>query len=353
MTTPAQHVPVSLIIVTHNSADFVGEVISEVQSDSVVPDEILVIDNASTDDTLEILADFDITIIAQDTNTGFANACHTGVDNSHNDIVVFLGHDTVPRPGWLLPLVDALGSATVGAAMATVEDADHPGTFNTSGGHLTYYGMGWISDAGMPILPEPIIVDVAYPSGAAMALHRQTWFEFSGFREEFFMYQEDADLGWRLRLGGLRTVRATRSRVLHRYDFNRSPDKMFYLERNRWLMLRSNYRRSTLLILTPALVLVELGTTLVAIRDGWFNAKRRAWQEILRAGPILQKGRKLSESHRAMSDRKMIMNMDYKLSTMTQIPTPAGTGIADLALGAWKRVALFFLYLLDRFQGVG
>ncbi|MEX2652716.1 MAG: glycosyltransferase family 2 protein, partial [Acidimicrobiia bacterium] len=342
----------SVVMVSHDSADLVRPVLDALFSDPVRPAEVIVVDSASTDGTLDVLADFDVKVIHQEQNVGFAAGCHIGAESAQGEILVFLGHDTIPEPGWLGPLVAALDSPDVGAAMATIEDARRPGTFNTSGGHLTYFGIGWVSDFGEPIPDESEPVDVAFPSGAAMAIRRGTWEAFGGFRRPFFTYQEDADLGWRLRLAGMRIVRVPKSRVLHRYDFGRSPAKMYHLERNRWLMLRSNYRRRTLVVLSPALLLVEVGTTLIASRDGWLSEKLRAWRDASRAGAVVREGRVLVDANRSLSDAAMIATMDFRLSGMSQITPPPGVGLVDRFLGLWQRVALAVLRFLDRTRRV-
>lgn len=340
-------------MVTHNSASLVRPVLEALLSDPVPPDEVIVVDSASTDGTLDVLAGFDVTVLAQGHNVGFAAGCHIGAEASRGDTLVFLGHDTIPEPGWIQPLVEALDDVGVGAAMATIEDADHPGTFNTSGGHLTYFGIGWVSGFGETVPDESGPVEVAFPSGAAMAMRRQTWDRFGGFRPAFFMYVEDSDLGWRLRLAGMRVVRVPESRVLHRYDFSRSPSKMYHLERNRMLMLRSNYRRRTLAVLSPALLLVELGTAVIAWRDGWLAEKMRAWRDAARSGEVVRQGRALTGANRILGDAAMIKTMDFRLSGMTQIGPPRGTGVVDLLLGAWQRLASALLRLLDRVARVG
>jgi len=340
-------------MVSHNSADLVRPVLEALFSDPVRPTEVIVVDSASTDGTLGVLADFEVTVIPQEENVGFAAGCHIGAESARCETLVFLGHDTIPEPGWLAPLITALNPPDVGAAMATIEDAARPGTFNTSGGHLTYFGIGWVSDFGEPIPEESGPVDVAFPSGAAMAIRRRTWESFGGFRRTFFTYHEDADLGWRLRLAGMRVVRVPESRVLHRYDFGRSPTKMYHLERNRWLMLRSNYRRRTLVVLSPALLIVELGTTLIAGRDGWLSEKVRASRDASRASSVVREGRALVEANRSLSDAAMIATMDFRLSGMSQIKPPPGVGLADGFLGLWQRVALAVLGFLDRTRRVG
>ncbi|HEX6146582.1 MAG TPA: hypothetical protein VF083_07375, partial [Acidimicrobiia bacterium] len=133
----------------------------------------------------------------------------------------------------------------------------------------------------------------------------------------------------------------------------RSPAKMYHLERNRMLMLRSNYRRRTLAILFPALLIVELGTAVIAWRDGWLAEKVRAWRDSARMGSVVREGRALSAANRVLGDAAMIATMDFRLSGMTQIGPPRGIGVVDVLLGAWQRLASALLRPFDRLSGLG
>lgn len=345
---PSAPVTTSIVMVTHNSESIVAPVLEALFSDPNLAAEVVVVDSASSDATLALLAKYPVKVVASAENLGFAGGCHRGVQESSGEIVVFLGHDTRPSPGWLQPLVTAASRSDVGAAMATVADSKDPTTFNTSGGRLTYFGIAWVSDLGQPIPEETDLIDIAFPQGGAMAIKRATWDRFDGFRPEFFMYNEDVDLGWRLRLAGLRIVRVPQSRVTHDYDFGRSPRKMYHLERNRWLMIRSNYRRRTLVALYPALFLVEIGTTVVSIRDGWWADKREAWRDARAAGDTVRQGRLLTSSTRTVGDADMIATMDFRLSDISQVKTPLLTSFADILLGIWKRLAIPLVRWLDR-----
>jgi GT2 family glycosyltransferase len=254
----------------------------------------------------------------------------------------------VPEPGWLPPLVEATESDDVGAAMATLVDEASPNTFNTSGGHLTYVGLAWVSDLGEPVPDaEPELVEVAFPSGAAMAIRADTWRRFDGFRRSLFMYHEDTDLGWRLRLAGLRVVRATRSRVRHRYDFGRSPRKMYHLERNRWTLLLGNYRPATIAILMPAFALSDLGVWWVAVRDGWALQKLRADLDVIGDRGRWRTERALTDATRTIGDAAMLRTMDVGVSSARQVAVPTGASLVDGFLSGYLRMVLPLIRVLE------
>lgn len=338
----------SVVIVTHQSVELVADALDAITASDSRPDEIVVVDNASTDGTRSVLDRYDVVRVDLEDNVGFAGGCHVGVDAASGEVLVFLGHDCVPEPGWLEPLVRTVRDDTVGAAMATVVDADDATRFNTSGGHLSYVGLAWVSDLG-DVIPdvEPEIVDVAFPSGAAMALRRATWDRFDGFRRDLFMYLEDVDLGWRMRVAGLRVVRCSASRVRHRYDFERTAGKMYFLERNRWRLLAANYRRGTLVTLLPALIVTEIGIVVVALRDGWIRQKMRAWRDT--AGSSDRHAiRRHVESERVIGDAAMLAAMDASVSSVRQISAPRGSTAVDAFLAGYRRLVLPLIGWLDR-----
>ena len=340
---------VSVVIVTHQSESFIGEVLGSLEGDSAGPNEVIVVDSGSTDGTREIVAGHDATWVELGANVGFAEGCHEGARRSTGSVLVFLGHDTTPEPGWLPPLVAAATAPGVGAAMATIVDRGRPDTYNTSGGHLTFVGLAWLSDIGEQIPEEePELIDVAFPSGAAMAIRTEAWDRFGGFRPDFFMYHEDSDLGWRIRLAGLRVVRSSRSRVRHDYDFSRSPGKMYYLERNRWTLLATNYHPTTLAVLSPALLLTDLGIWVVALRDGWGAQKLRASIDALARRSRWRGQRARIDENRRIGDAAMLATLETRISTVGQIDAPSGVGFVDAVLGGFLRLVLPIVRLLDR-----
>lgn len=343
--------PVTVVVVTHASAELVGPVLDALEEDPEGPREVVVVDSASPDDTLAVLERHDVRVIACTENVGFARGCNLGAAAATQPYVAFLGHDTIPEPGWLPPLLDALRFPGVGAAMATIADLEAPDRFNTSGGHLGFHGLAWVSDLGEPIDdPDAAPVEVPFPSGAAMALRLETWRRFEGFREDLFMYGEDVDLGWLLRLAGLRSVRVPTSRVRHHYDFARSPQKLYWIERNRRRLLTTNWRTSTRWILAPALTLVDLGVGVVALRDGWF----RAWWAAHRDRPTPTEAAAAATRVarlRVRGDAPLLATMSSGISTAAQVRPPWGSRLVDRSLDAYRRAVLPLVRWLDRRAG--
>jgi len=81
--------------------------------------------------------------------------------------------------------------------------------------------------------------------------------------EELFAYHEDLEFSWRARLAGWRVLLAPESVVWHKYEFSRSVQKWYWMERNRFLVTGWLYSIPTLIVLLPALIVTELALWLL------------------------------------------------------------------------------------------
>lgn len=346
-------IPATVIIVTHNSAAHLGATLAALLADPDPPAEVVVVDNASVDETLAVARRHDVRVLGRTANDGFAGGCSAGAAVATHQRLVFLNPDAVPSAGWLRVLLAGLDEPDVGAAMATIELADRPGHFNTSGGAMTFAGTAWATDVGMPIPEvEPPLIEVPFPSGAAMAVRRAVWERLGGMRSDFFLYVEDADFGWRLHLCGLRTVRVTESRVTHAYDFDRHRGKLRLIERNRRLMVAANYRRSTRVLLAPALAAVDVGILLLAIRDGWWRDKLGAHRDAWRMRRSNATWRAGVQQRRKVGDASIISASERDLTAIRQVRPPRGSRLIGRLLSAWLSLVLPLIRLVDRRLGL-
>ncbi len=347
--------PAAVVIVTHNSATHLPATLDALVADPGGVPDVVVVDSGSIDDTAEVARRYPVRFVDLGGNAGFGAGCAAGMAATSAEVVAFLNPDAVPQPGWLGPLAAAVREPGVGAAMATVELAERPRHFNTSGGALHFAGLAWVSDLGEPIPDwEAGLPRVPFPSGAAFAMRRDVWAAIGGMRTDFHIYHEDTDLGWRLAMRGLRTVRAPRARVAHHYEFARNAAKLGRLERNRWLMLLANYRAATLVLLAPALLVVELGVLVVAARDGWAGAKLRAWWEALRMLPGVAEARRRAQAGRTVGDATLLARMDARFAAIPvpEAAPPRSSGAVDRVLAGWLRLVLPLIRRGDRRRGL-
>src|SRR6185437_1086833 len=94
--------------------------------------------------------------------------------------------------------------------------------------------------------------EIGYASGAAFAIRADAFRAVGGFTEELFLYQEDLELCWRVRLHGLRVVVAPDADVLHDYVLERpGRRKEYYLERNRLIVVKSVFSMRLLVLIAP------------------------------------------------------------------------------------------------------
>jgi N-acetylglucosaminyl-diphospho-decaprenol L-rhamnosyltransferase len=268
----------AVIVVTHQSAEHLRRLLAALEPQLREHDELVIVDNASTDDTAAVARSLSARarVIETGQNLGFAGGCHVGAGASRAPLLLLLNPDSEPQQDCLRSLRECAGAHPEwGAWQAAVMLAGD--LINTSGGVVHYLGTGWAGDCGRPASALPADDrEIAFPSGAAMVVRRTAWNELEGLDRAYFMYGEDLDLGLRLWLAGHRVGLVPGARVLHSYEFDKGPSKWFWLERNRWRTVLSVYPTSLLVLTAPALLAAELGLLAIAAREGWLVAKLRA-----------------------------------------------------------------------------
>jgi GT2 family glycosyltransferase len=209
---------VSVVMVTYGGRRWVGPALDALAEHTAVPYELIVVDNASADDTPQLLGSLaGATVIFNDRNIGFGAGCNQGVLHAVGRYVCLLNSDAVVEPGWLEPLVEALeNDPRVGAAVPRLLHLD--GTLQEAAGvvgmEATTRALGDGESAEDPQYRFRRFVD--YGSAACMLIRRSAYLRVGGFDPAYPMgYCEDVDLCFALADLGLRTVYEPRSRVRH------------------------------------------------------------------------------------------------------------------------------------------
>lgn len=276
-----------MIVVTHQSAEHLRPLLAALEPQLLQSDELVVVDNASSDGTAEVACSLgaSVRVIETGENLGFAGGCHVGADATHAPLLLFLNPDSQPQRDCLAHLRGAASAhPDWGAWQAAVMLADE--RINTSGGVVHYLGIGWAGDCERPASELPRHDrEITFPSGAAMIVRRSAWNELGGLDREYFMYGEDLDLGLRLWLAGHGVGVVPNAHVLHSYEFDKGQAKWFWLERNRWRTVLSVYPATLLALTLPALLAAEVGLLAIAAREGWLAPKLRAQAAVLAGLP--------------------------------------------------------------------
>ncbi len=289
------HPRVAVVVLTFNAAPFLegcfGSLRRLDRDDLDV--EILAVDNASSDGTARLVRERypEVTVIETGANLGFAGGNNAGIRRALErgaDFVYLLNPDTEVEPGFLREAVAvAERRPDAGAVQSLLLLASEPGLVNTAGNEIHFLGFGYCGGYRQPVssvLAEPR--EIAFASGASVLYRASALRQVGLFDELLFLYHEDLDLGWRLRLAGWRNLVAPRSVVRHHYEFSRSPRKYYFMERNRYLVLMKNVRLRSLILLAPFLLLAEAGLLLLAALGGWLPDKLRADRDALRPSAL-------------------------------------------------------------------
>lgn len=317
----------SVVIVNYRGRDRLGRCLDAISAAACeTAFEVVVVDNASNDGSwAEAEGRLGVRLIRNDENVGFGRACNQAAREVRGRHLVFLNFDCEPQDGWLDALVRAADDdASAGAVQAVILHRD--GTVNTAGNELHYLGFSWAPHGETPPGGPPIEVTVG--SGAGLLVPRERFEQVGGFWETMFLYCEDTDLSWRLRLAGYRILAAPAARVLHEYEFGRNTDKLFHLERNRLLMVAANYERGTLLALLPGLLATELALVAVSLRGGWARRKLEADVSALRAWRDVRRQRAQVALLRRVPDREVAARFARRLGP------EFGEGVARVSAGA-------------------
>ena len=271
------------MVVTHDSEAHLPALLGELLGQLSGADELVVVDNVSTDRSADVARAFGarVRVIETGANLGFGGGCHVGADATTAPLLCFINPDSEPLPHCL----DALRAAADdhpdwGAWQAAVMLDDD--RINTDGGVVHFLGMGWAGHCGEPAQSLPAAAtEPAFPSGAAMVIRRSTWDRLAGFDASYFLYGEDLELGLRVWLAGESVGMVPAARVIHRYDFEKGTHKWFFLERNRWRTILSVYPGTLLVLLIPALLAGEVALLALAARQGWLRAKLSSQRAVL------------------------------------------------------------------------
>ncbi len=230
----------SVCIVNWNTRRDLEQAIASILGDaSGLRVEVVVVDNASTDGSAEMVGERfpSVMLIQSGANLGFARGYNLAASKTAGRCLLMLNPDTQVRAGALVGLAEFLDShPEAGAAGPRLLNPDGSLQFscrrfprpmaavfrNTPLGKLIP-GNRFTRDYLMADWDHHLVREVDWLSGAAICIRRQAWEQVGGFDEGFFMYAEDIDWCWRARQAGWRVCYVPQAVVVHK--IGRSSDQ--------------------------------------------------------------------------------------------------------------------------------
>lgn len=231
--------------------------------------KIYIADNASTDDSLEYLAEQfpEIIILKNTKNLGYAGGYNEALKYVEEDIYVLLNNDVEVTQGWLTGILSLFKtSESIAAVQPKIKSIQDPTKFDYAGA-----AGGFIDALGYPYCRGRIFdhieedqgqydtdIEIFWASGACFAIRKDHFREIEGFDKSYFAHQEEIDLCWRLKNKGYSIWCTSKSEVYHQGGgtlASSKPQKTFLNFRNSLSSLLKNSKRNPVPVILLRMVL--------------------------------------------------------------------------------------------------
>jgi len=283
--------------VNYNGKAYLQRCLEYVKKQSLRPSEVLVVDNASTDGSLEMVQELfpEFGTLKNEANLGFAMACNQGIEVCEKKgakYVALLNPDAFPEYNWLAQLVEtAERNPHCGSVASRMMMEEDPSRIDGLGDAYHMFGFGWRRGHGELLQDGPQgdldsnMESRVFGACAGAALYRVSALNDVGnFDADFFCYMEDVDLAYRLNLAGYTCMLNQRACVNHvgsGITGYRSEFSTYYGQRNLPWVFVKNTPPGLFWLLLPGQLSVNLASLVVAAFRGQFRVVWRAKRDAM------------------------------------------------------------------------
>lgn len=250
---------IAVVILNWNGKDFLEKFLPSVTSYSNDFTEIIVADNASTDDSINFIKNNypDIKLIINKKNYGFAKGYNEALKKVNAEYVVLLNSDVEVTPHWIEPVIELMDAdKSIAACQPKIKDYNNKKYFEyagAAGGFIDYLGYPFCRGRIFNHLEEDKgqyddVTEIFWASGACMFVRMEYYNKIGGLDNHFFAHMEEIDLCWRLKNLGYKIMFTPYSTVYHvgGGTLNKiKPQKTYLNYRNNLFLLHKNLPKQT------------------------------------------------------------------------------------------------------------
>jgi GT2 family glycosyltransferase len=303
---------VSIIILNYNGGDFVLNCLKSIYQTNDISFEIILIDNDSNDNSQNHCKEkfSDIILIENKENIGMG-ARTIGINKANGEYIAFLDYDTIVEPNWLKKFLKSFQEHGSGLYQPKLLELENKNIINSAGNMINPFGLGFSRGKGQKDEGQyNKFQQISYTSGACTFSSSKIMKQLKKVDPIFFLYHDDLDFGWRANLMGISSFYEPQISVYHYGSPNLqwSGKKFYYLERNRWICLKSLYSEKTYREIFPYLAIFEIGIFFYLLVKGLGIQKIKSTYSILKLKNEIQKKREDTIKNRKILDSKIIEN---------------------------------------------
>ncbi len=348
---------VSAVIVTYNGGSNVLRCIEKAKAQTRPFDEIIVVDNASTDGSPKEIrsAHPDVQLIEMPDNRGPSVSRNAGLAAAKCEFVFWIDNDLYPEDSCLENLLAALATVSADFLVPRVVLVPETHIVQADGGDAHFIGMLSLRHGFRPLrqINDHAIARITAFSSSCMFVRRDMALQFGGFDETFFFYFEDYEFSFRSSIFGAKMLSVPSACAFHDRgagyaglslrDGGPYPRRRAYLQsRNRLRTVMTHYSARTLFVLAPALLFYEFVGLGLAMMRGWTGAWWDAWVWVFRHRRLIVNRRRWVQSQRTVPDRDILTGGPLSIA-----PGLMTSGVVRWA-ASFVSVALNFYWRLVR-----
>ncbi len=320
---------VSIIILNYNGENVLEDCLDSIVRETNCNFEIIVVDNDSPDKSGEKFSKQfqSCKFILNDKNVGVSEGLNIGIRNSNGKYIVLLNNDLIVAPKWIDYLFEAQKENGVGLYQPKFLKIKNRTIIDSAGNLINIFGFGFSREKGKKdILQYNSIEEIGFAAGTCLFCSKEIFDKVGLFDEKLFAYNEDLDLGWRAKLLNYKSFYVPKSIVYHygSAQWKWSGEKFYLLERNRWVVLLSNYETKTILKLIPSLLIIEVMLLLFFTKKRMLLKKLKSYGGIIRLGNHIRNRKKSLNKIKKVNDKEMFKNFSCTIETPLDVSETEG-----------------------------